>query len=170
MIYNASVGWNEWFMQGVYWVASKSKDPKTRIGAILVKDNRIISTGFNGLPQGVLDKPDRLERPLKYLYVSHAERNALYSAARHGIVTENSVLYTNALPCTDCMKGLIQSGIKNIYIHKQFEDECGKITRIEWEKHKSISMQMCKEADIQLHEINIKLGIETLLDGKIITV
>ena len=165
-----NIGWNEWFMQGVYWVASKSKDPKTRIGAILVKDNRIISTGYNGLPQGVLDKPDRLERPLKYLFISHAERNALYSAAKYGISTEGSVLYTNALPCTDCMKGVIQSGIKCIYIHKQFEDACSKITRPEWEKHKNVSLQMCKEADIQLHEINIKLDTETLLDGELITV
>ena len=113
-----NIGWNEWFMQGVYWVASKSKDPKTRIGAILVKDNRIISTGYNGLPQGVLDKPDRLERPLKYLFISHAERNALYSAAKYGITTEDSVLYTNALPCTDCMKGVIQSVQGSALVYK----------------------------------------------------
>ncbi len=56
--------WNEWFLQGVYWVASKSKDPKTKIGALIVKDKRIISTGYNGIPIGVDDKNElRHERP-----------------------------------------------------------------------------------------------------------
>jgi len=75
--------WHDWFLQGVYWVASKSKDPKTKIGAILVKDRRIISTGYNGIPIGVDDKIDvRNQRPEKYKWFEHAERNSIYSAAK----------------------------------------------------------------------------------------
>ena len=72
---------NNWFLQGVYWVASKSKDPKTKIGAILVKDRRIISTGYNGIPMEVDDSiNDRHQRPEKYKWYEHGERNAIYAA------------------------------------------------------------------------------------------
>jgi len=75
--------WNVWFMQGVYWVASKSKDPKTKIGALIVKDTRIISTGYNGIPIGVDDNVEtRHQRPEKYKWYEHGERNAIYAAAR----------------------------------------------------------------------------------------
>lgn len=170
MVMIETYAWNKWFMEGVYWVASKSKDPKTQMGAILVKDKRIISTGYNGLPQHVMDLPDRLERPLKYLYISHAERNAIYSAAKHGIATDKSTLYTNGLPCTDCMKGIIQAGIETIYIHKQFELHSKKIVRLEWEKHIAVSKQMSKEAGTEIIEFDADLGIKTLLDGEYITV
>ena len=62
-----NISFTDWFMQGVYWVASKSKDPKTKIGALLVKDKRIISTGYNGIPIGVSDDDEnRHQRPEKY--------------------------------------------------------------------------------------------------------
>ena len=73
--------WNHWLMQGVYWVASKSKDPMTKIGALIVKDRRIVSSGYNGIPSGVNDALEaRSQRPDKYKWYEHGERNAIYAA------------------------------------------------------------------------------------------
>jgi len=113
--------WNEWFLQGVYWVASKSKDPKTKIGALIVKDKRIISTGFNGIPIGVNDDDElRHQRPEKYKWYEHGERNAIYAAARYGINTDGAILYTNALPCADNATFTMfnESGVKIFAIDK----------------------------------------------------
>ena len=160
--------WNEWFLRGVYWVASKSKDPKTKIGAIIVKDKRIISTGYNGIPICVSDDLEtRHERPEKYKWYEHGERNAIYSAAKHGISTNDAILYTNALPCADCARGIIQSGIKEVYIHKQFNDVCDMHKRDQWNGHDYATLTMFNEADIKCSYIDKVLGCKAYFDGKV---
>jgi dCMP deaminase len=159
--------WNSWFLEGVYWVASKSKDPKTKIGALIVKDRHIVSTGYNGLPIGVDDQiPDRKERPEKYKWFEHGERNAIYAAAKYGISTEGATLYTNALPCADCARGIIQSGIINVYIHKQFSDICDMHQREQWKGHDNATFTMFREADINCFTIDKILGCKAFFDGK----
>jgi dCMP deaminase len=160
--------WNEWFLQGVYWVASKSKDPKTKIGALIVKDKRIISTGYNGIPIGVDDKNElRHERPEKYKWYEHGERNAIYAAAKYGIDTNGSILYTNALPCADCARGIIQSGIKCVYIHQQFNDLCNSTQREQWKGHDNATFTMFNESGIEIHTIDRILGCKAYFDGKV---
>lgn len=159
--------WNTWFLEGVYWVASKSKDPKTKIGAIIVKDKHIVSTGYNGLPIGVDDRiTARTERPEKYKWFEHGERNAIYAAAKFGISTEGAILYTNALPCADCARGIIQSGIKTVVIHKQFGDLCNSVVRDQWKGHDNATFTMFKESDVTLVEIDTHLGCKGFFDGK----
>jgi len=163
--------WNEWFLQGVYWVASKSKDPKTKIGAIIVKDKRIISTGYNGIPIGVDDGVAwRHERPEKYKWYEHGERNAIYSAAKYGISTENATLYTNAMPCADCARGVIQSGIKCVYVHKQFTDITESIVRDQWKGHHIATTSMLNEAGVGFFEIDAVLGCKAYFDGKVVDI
>lgn len=160
--------WNQWFLQGVYWIASKSKDPKTKIGAIIVKDNRIISTGYNGIPHGVNDDMTwRHERPEKYKWFEHGERNAIYSAAKYGISTENAVLYTNAMPCADCARGVIQVGIKQVYVHKQFTDLTESIVRDQWKGHHIATASMLNEAGVGFFEVDAILGCKAYFDGKV---
>ena len=160
--------WNQWFLQGVYWIASKSKDPKTKIGAIIVKDNRIISTGYNGIPHGVNDDIAwRHERPEKYKWFEHGERNAIYSAAKYGISTENAVLYTNAMPCADCARGVIQAGIKEVYVHKQFTDLTESIVRDQWKGHHIATASMLNEAGVGFFEVDAILGCKAYFDGKV---
>ena len=160
--------WNQWFLQGVYWIASKSKDPKTKIGAIIVKDNRIISTGYNGIPHGVNDDISwRHERPEKYKWFEHGERNAIYSAAKYGISTENAVLYTNAMPCADCARGVIQAGIKQVYVHKQFTDLTESIVRDQWKGHHIATASMLNEAGVGFFEVDAILGCKAYFDGKV---
>lgn len=163
--------WDEWFMQGVYWVASKSKDPKTKIGALLVKNKRIISTGYNGIPIGVDESfKNRHQRPEKYKWYEHAERNAIYSAAKHGIITDGSTLYTNALPCADCARGVIQAGIHCIMIHKQFNDLCDYHEREHWKDHGNVTLRMLFEHGVEISSLDKELNCKAYFDGKIYNV
>jgi dCMP deaminase len=161
-----NTSFNKWFLQGVYWVASKSKDPKTKIGAILVKDRRIISTGYNGIPVGVDESEPRHQRPEKYKWYEHGERNAIYAAAKYGINTDGAILYTNALPCADCARGIIQSGIKEVYIHKQFNDLCDSTQREQWKEHDNVTFTMFNEAGVNIFSIDEILGCRAYFDGK----
>lgn len=163
--------WHDWFLQGVYWVASKSKDPKTKIGAIIVKDKRIISTGYNGIPIGVDEKDEnRHQRPEKYKWYEHGERNAIYAAAKYGINTDGAILYTNALPCADCARGIIQSGIKDVYIHQQFNDLCISTNREQWKGHDNVTFTMFNEAGVKVYCVDKTLGCKAYFDGKEYTV
>jgi len=110
--------WDELFILQATVIAQKSKDPSTKVGCVIVgDDNAILSMGFNGFPRGVDEhNPARWKRPEKYNWVEHAERNAIYNAARHGINLSGSRAYLNwePKPCADCTRALIQAGIKEI--------------------------------------------------------
>jgi dCMP deaminase len=114
------MNWDDYLLDLAEAVRQKSKDPSSKIGAVLVKDHAIISTGFNGFPIGVDETdPSRWQRPQKYQYVCHAERNAIALAARQGIATAGATLYMvgmgpPTMPCTECAKLIIQAGIKRV--------------------------------------------------------
>lgn len=111
--------WDEYFISIAKTVALKSKDPSTKIGAVIVDENhRPISFGYNGLPQGAKEEFLTLtERPLKYHYVIHAEMNAILFAKRD---LTNCTLYCEYAPCDACLKHIIQAGIKTVYYEKIF--------------------------------------------------
>lgn len=92
--------------------ASQSKD-STKVGACLVApDGRTsLLTSYNGPPAGVEDRPERRERPEKYLWGCHAEQNLVAKAARHGIRTEGCTAYVTHHPCAACAQSLVQAGI-----------------------------------------------------------
>src|SRR5579859_7713931 len=112
--------WDTHFLDIAEVVRQKSKDPSSKIGAVLTIENSIFSTGFNGFPMGVDETdPARWERPIKYEYVCHAERNAIALAARKGSATKGATLYLVGFgpptaPCTECTKMIIQSGIVRV--------------------------------------------------------
>lgn len=113
------MNWHNFFIQMTDLVASKSKDRSTKVGAVIIngENNAVLSMGYNGFPRGVNDDDDaRHERPAKYRFTEHAERNAIYNAARNGIKLEGTTLYLNwePIPCTDCTRAIIQSGITRI--------------------------------------------------------
>ena len=101
-----------------------SRDPRTTVGAVIVKstphqtrfgfvDYGIrVATGANHFPDGVIDTPARWERHLKSIYVEHAERNAIYKAARLGRATSGATLYATWFACTACCRAIIQAGIR----------------------------------------------------------
>ena len=110
------LSWDQYFMGIAKLSSMRSKDPNTSVGACIVgKDNKILSVGYNGMPQGCSDDEYPWERehsdPLetKYLYVCHAELNALLNHT--GTNLQGAKVYTTLFPCNECTKALIQSGI-----------------------------------------------------------
>ena len=105
--------WDYRFMQLSETVASWSKDPSTKVGsAIIDSERRVISLGYNGFPRGVDDNADRYyDKPTKYAFVCHAERNALDNSP--GSV-EGATLYATLFPCNECCKSIIQRGIREV--------------------------------------------------------
>lgn len=95
--------------------ARKSKDP-TQVGAALVgPEDEVRLTAFNGPPKGVVDSPERFERPAKYLYASHAEANLIAFAAREGIRTAGCRVFVTHYPCSSCARTLIQAGVRGVF-------------------------------------------------------
>jgi len=145
--------WHRYFMQMARLVASKSKDQSTKVGCVIVgPDNEVVSTGFNGFPRGVDEAPaDRWQRPIKYMRVEHAERNAIYNAARIGVSTKGCTAYMDALPCADCARALIQAGIAHIVYNRDnpFRDA----TRAHWEDSIEVGMSMLAEAGVTITEV-----------------
>lgn len=113
--------WDEYYLEVCRVVALRSKDPNTQIGCVIVGPaHEIRSTGYNSLPRGIRDDvPERLERPTKYLWMEHAERNAIYNAARAGTATESCTLYVEIMPCMDCARAIVQAGISQVVISQQ---------------------------------------------------
>jgi dCMP deaminase len=150
-------------------IASKSKDTKTKVGAVIVRNNSIISEGYNGFCRNVDDTVAmRHERPEKYFWAEHAERNSIYHCARNGISTLGTTLYTQGLPCSDCIRAIIQSGISEVVLHTQWDQGISsEIFREKWMDSGKRSDVMIYEAGIKLRLVDIQLNVETMLDGKI---
>ncbi|MBI1261280.1 MAG: dCMP deaminase [Rhizobiales bacterium] len=110
--------WDDYFMSMLPMIASRSKDPDTKVGCIIVgADHTPRTTGYNGLVSGIDDnRPERWSRENgeKYFWCEHAERNAIFSAARNGVALEGATIYTSLMPCVDCARGIIQSGIVRV--------------------------------------------------------
>ena len=140
------MNWHEYQLNMLGCVAQKSKDTSTKVGAIIVDHkNRTLSTGFNGFPIGVndniLEVPERFERPAKYKYTEHAERNAIYTAAGHGIPLEGGTIYIDWYPCTDCARGIVQVGLKNVIVDgRDYKNKKKKWDDRGWEEDLSISV------------------------------
>lgn len=108
------MNWPEYHYGFADHAAKKSKD-STQVGAALIgPDGEVRLTGFNGPPKGVLDLPERRERPAKYLFASHAEANLIAFAAREGIRTKDCMVYVTHFCCAACARSMIQAGIAKI--------------------------------------------------------
>lgn len=110
--------WDAYYLEICKVVGSRSKDPNTQLGCIIVGPaHEIRSTGYNSFPRGIRDDvPERLERPAKYLWIEHAERNAICNAARAGTATEACTIYVEIMPCMDCARAIVQAGIHQVVI------------------------------------------------------
>src|SRR4051794_18251221 len=104
--------WDTYFLSIAKQVKAKSKDPSTKVGAIIVNTSReIIATGYNGFPRGAHDNHRLDDQDTKYKLIVHAEQNAICSAARRGISLVGGICYVTMHPCVTCSKLLIQAGI-----------------------------------------------------------
>ena len=129
-------------------IASWSKDTSTKVGAVIVNSDRhILATGYNDFPKNVVDDvPERRERPTKYLFTEHAERNAIYQATKKGTSLEGSTLFCTMFPCADCARAIISTGIRTIVSPKPSAEH--------WSESHEAAMAMLKEAEINIIELD----------------
>lgn len=116
-----STSWHKKYLNLAKHVASWSKDPSTQVGSIAIGNvGQILATGYNGLPRGIEDSDERLQnREHKYHLMVHAEMNCIYNATHNGVSLNDATLYVYGLPvCSECAKGVIQVGIRNVVIPK----------------------------------------------------
>jgi dCMP deaminase len=149
----------EYLKQAYLYAKSNSTDLSTQNGAVLVKNDEIISYGANHFPIGVIENEERWQRPAKYNYVEHAERNVIYNCAKEGISTDGSILYCPWAACTDCMRAIITCGITDIVVHHKQDDEFRygiKVSEM-WINSIKISLTMMNEVGIKMHIVDDKL-------------
>jgi dCMP deaminase len=111
--------WQSRYLSLAKEVSTWSKDPSRKIGAVAVgSKGQILAQGYNGFPRGILDSADRYnDRSTKYRLVVHAEMNVIYNATFNGVSLDGASLYVYGLPiCSECAKGIIQVGIKNVTV------------------------------------------------------
>ena len=139
--------WDEYFIAITKQVATRSTCLRRKVGAIVVNDRRILTTGYNGAPKGVkscleIGKCMRQELGVpsgqrhEICRALHAEQNAIIQAAYHGVKIEGSYIYSTTQPCVLCAKMLINAGIKKIYYYEEYPDE--------------LALELLKEAGIEL--------------------
>jgi dCMP deaminase len=156
-------------------IAGFSKDPSTKVGAVAVRERRILATGYNGLPQHVADSPERLDRrEVRLAMTVHAEANLIAHAARHGACLAGSSIYIWPLmACAQCAAQLIQVDCSRVVIPDYIEP-------VRWSDSFSFARQMFTEAGVTVDRISLSgprnpmledvdqsvdpLGLDALLD------
>lgn len=113
--------WDEYFIELATVVATRSTCPRAQVGCVMVRDNRILTTGFNGAPSGLEHCTDVgcLMLDGHCARSIHAEQNAIVQAALHGVSTKNATCYVTHFPCVTCTKLLINAGVgRVVYLHE----------------------------------------------------
>ena len=150
--------WHKRFLRLAYQVAAWSKDTSSQVGSVIVSpDGEPRSFGFNGMPRGIDDSiPERHERPEKYMWFEHAERNAIYQAGD----IKGCIIFITHMPCPDCCRAIIQSGIKHVYVAKNNGVDSDFVRdRI---KSLEISLPMLKEAGIVYQEVEVDVKLQSI--------
>lgn len=168
------------FMMAAYLYAEQfSTDPSTQNGAVLVKGSpfvnseKIVASGANHFPHGVEESEERWVRPLKYSYVEHAERNAIFDAARRGVRTRGLIMYCPWVACADCARAIIQAGIIEVVGHKPAPESMAHIEAPNgsWDASIAVGMGMFDEAGVKVRYLEGKLDPDNTLsirrNGKI---
>jgi len=138
------VSWDRYFMNLAVQAATRSTCPRKHVGAVIVRDKSILSTGYNGSIRGAphCDEAGCLIENGHCVRTVHAEANAIVQAARNGVRLEGAEIYVTASPCFNCFKLIVNAGIRTIYFGEYYRDE-----RV---------LQFAKELDI--HMIHLGLG------------
>lgn len=135
--------WAQRFYQMAELVASWSKDPSTQVGAVITKNNRIVSVGFNGYPHGICDSAGTDEREMKLLKTLHAEENAILFARRD---LSGCDIWVTHFPCPNCAAKIIQTGIISVNCPEQSEDFLSR-----WGDKIAVSQEMFTQAGVMVN-------------------
>lgn len=146
---------NEYFLQKAYEHAMKySTDPSTQNGGCLVTlEGEILVYGANHFPEGVKESSTRWERPLKYKFVEHAERNCIYAAAKQGIRTKGLIMYCPWFACADCARAIVQAGIKMVIGHDSVLQEQSEHWKTQWKESVEIGDVILSEGGVLFKRI-----------------
>jgi len=139
--------WDKRFFQLTQTTASWSEDQSRQVGCVIVsQENGILTTGYNGFPRGVanVDRRHSKSSNEKYFWFEHAERNAIYNAARHGVSLHLSKIYVNHFPCAECTRAVIQSGIKELNAPSPNQEDP------HYKRSYEVAMEMLAETSVQL--------------------
>jgi len=166
------ITWDEYFMGVALLAAKRSKDPNRQVGACIVKDNKILATGYNGFPTGCNDNeyfwgkredfenvqskifPQYFNKDLynKHLYVVHAEVNAILNS---NFNLKDSTIYVDLFPCNECAKAIIQAGIKEV-VYISDEDKA--------KTSYQAARMMFESADVTMRKLEKTKFIENLIN------
>ena len=134
---------------------SESPDPRTKVGCIIISPEKgVICEACNTYPEGVLRNiQDRSEALLKYAWIEHAERNAIYLAARRGISTEGCAIFVELSPCIDCARAIIQAGAVEVVIN---HDRAIEYSSERYSAEHLMALEMLAEAGIAVRFVSLK--------------
>lgn len=145
--------WDEYFMEIVFLIGKRSTCLRRRVGAVIVKENQILATGYNGVPSGIVHCDQQggcLREQMKVPSGQrhelcrglHAEQNAIIQAAVHGSSIKGGTLYCTTMPCIVCTKMIINAGIKKVVYAEGYQDE--------------LAQEMMEQADIIIRQFAMK--------------
>lgn len=141
----------------------KGTDPSTQNGAVIVSpDDWIVGEGANHFPRGVHENASRWERPLKYQFVEHAERNSIFQAAREGNQLEGAIMYCPWYACADCARAIIQAGISEVVGHQK----CFDLTPGHWKESIANAFKMFEESGVKTRTISDDIGVVIRFNGE----
>ena len=145
------MNWDEFFIQLARCSSSKSKDPSTKVGCVIVNSsNEVLALGYNGFPRGVKDTEERYaNKDVKYSLVAHAEANAICISAKNGAVLDGATIYITHPPCGECAKLIVQSGIKKVVWQEIEDSDMAK----RWSKSIDISTLIFRESRINFYTV-----------------
>ncbi len=154
--------WDERWMGSARDKGSWSKDRSRKVGAVIVNQRNVeVSNGWNGFPRNINDDvEERHQRPAKYLWSEHSERNALYNAASEGRATKGCRIYQTMYPCAHCARGLIQSGIVEVIT---IEPDWNDLTYAE---EFAVTREMLAEAGIKVRFMEGEAAPRAMLAGE----
>ncbi len=163
--------WDQLYITLCYLVGMRSKDEHTHVGAVITdSDNVLVATGYNSLPRGIEAdaRGKRLSREEgeKYYWIEHAERNAIYNAARRGTVLKGCKLYVPWAPCADCARAIVQTGISEVIIHQNGQDFYDMNTNGQWVEAHKRTTNMFLEAGVKLRFVTCDIVVpEIYMNG-----
>ena len=164
-----------YFLREAYRIAGIfSKDPNTQNGAILVRNNEIISYGANRFPRGVRETEERWRYPLKPFYVAHAEENAIVNAARAGISTLGAIMYCPWFSCDRCAGMIVNSGIIEVVGHSApdiwYEPKRKEENKSTWDESIKHGLTKLEEGGVKIRWIHGEIGeVSITFMGKRVT-
>lgn len=147
----SETAWDRRFLELAMHVSGWSKDRSRQVGCVIVDKRRNVrAIGYNGFPRGINDDLEqRHERPTKYMWTEHAERNAIYSAVQIGVSLDRCTMYLPWFPCMDCARAIVQAGIDRLVATQP------DVLDQQWGEQFVAAMELLREARVKVDFVNL---------------